>query len=104
MAWELWELRAPQPGFSPLREGDTSVARNEQFYGFYSNGFSPLREGDTSVAYGHERGQPDDRGVSVPFARGTPPWRWRGSCSRRRIIRFSPLREGDTSVAPSAAA
>ncbi len=37
--------------------------------------------------------------ASVPFARGTPPWR-RHSCRRpAAILSFSPLREGDTSVA-----
>ena len=37
-------------GFSPLREGDTSVAtRDRQPYAMSIYCFSPLREGDTSV-------------------------------------------------------
>ena len=111
-------------GFSPLREGDTSVAPEyagykEAHFPFQSPSrgghlrgaletladccaivcFSPLREGDTSVARrrsvpgvppirfqspsrgGHLRGAAADDNtegpilVSVPFARGTPPWR-----------------------------
>ena len=60
-------------GFSPLREGDTSVAQaNSQSSG--ADCFSPLREGDTSVARRRARHTRHDPG-------------------------FSPLREGDTSVA-----
>ena len=40
----------PLFGFSPLREGDTSVASVPEAYAGYFQGFSPLREGDTSVA------------------------------------------------------
>ena len=38
-------------------------------------------------------------GVSVPFARGTPPWPRMQAIKTQRMQRFSPLREGDTSVA-----
>ncbi|SPF49612.1 hypothetical protein SBA4_4120015 [Candidatus Sulfopaludibacter sp. SbA4] len=87
-------------GFSPLHEGDTSVAsphvsgtaaspmfqspsrgghlRGAGFGGggdFRSVGFSPLHEGDTSVA-------------DHPFPMD------------RNRLSFSPLHEGDTSVAP----
>ena len=63
-----------------------------------SVGFSPLREGDTSVAAG--AGDALDGGiVSVPFARGTPPWRRHHRPPNYIPQGFSPLREGDTSVA-----
>ena len=37
--------------------------------------FSPLHEGDTSVAGGSAWHQAARKKVSVPFTRGTPPWR-----------------------------
>ena len=37
--------------------------------------------------------------VSVPFARGTPPWLGGFLRERGEYNGFSPLREGDTSVA-----
>jgi len=61
--------------FSPLREGDTSVATGRVLHATSWNGFSPLREGDTSVAQGSVLLQAHVLFVSVPFARGTPPWR-----------------------------
>jgi len=86
--------------FSPLREGDTSVAlpRFDRLHVFLDR-FSPLREGDTSVALPKPSSPKRSEAVSVPFARGTPPWR--GPVGRVRAIAtgFSPLREGDTSVA-----
>ena len=138
-----------RPGFSPLHEGDTSVASVACCSAMSCNSsFSPLHEGDTSVAVaqprqiprdvrfqspsrgGHLRGEVydfmDSEGfhVSVPFTRGTPPWRGqegfapvervvfqspsRGGHLRGLLPRasadsgspcFSPLHEGDTSVA-----
>ena len=49
-------------------------------------------------------GAPDDRNgnalrVSVPFARGTPPWLRIDLAQQLALVGFSPLREGDTSVA-----
>ena len=38
--------------------------------------------------------------VSVPFARGTPPWARGKGRSAKASLSFSPLREGDTSVGP----
>ena len=110
-------------GFSPLHEGDTSVALTYGQHEAVLRGFSPLHEGDTSVAHIGGMGQspeylvsvPFTRGtppwracarrphqrsnVSVPFTRGTPPWRTHSRCSTWSIRRFSPLHEGDTSVA-----
>ena len=63
------------------------------------NGFSPLHEGDTSVAAGKRVEAAHDLDVSVPFTRGTPPWRWRNPARYLGMSGFSPLHEGDTSVA-----
>ena len=60
--------------FSPLHEGDTSVAGWRKASSGSFPSFSPLHEGDTSVARGHSRGIPGIQSVSVPFTRGTPPW------------------------------
>ena len=59
--------------FSPLHEGDTSVAREKGDTTIDLPSFSPLHEGDTSVA---SEGLKDNNNalVSVPFTRGTPPW------------------------------
>jgi len=121
----IWfsEERMLQNGFSPLREGDTSVAREFRAFALRIFGFSPLREGDTSVARQKSPRRIHPLLVSVPFARGTPPWLWSAflrfirwmfqSPSRGGHLRgaqqsnnnppwhlgFSPLREGDTSVA-----
>ena len=51
----LWRPGPPGPGapshrFSPLHEGDASVAWHDQPGTFYYNRFSPLHEGDASVA------------------------------------------------------
>ena len=70
----IWE-EIQRMRFSPLREGDTSVALVGLGGICPILSFSPLREGDTSVAW-MLSGLPMTRiGVSVPFARGTPPWR-----------------------------
>ncbi len=61
--------------FSPLHEGDTSVAAQTlRCEGVYMNRFSPLHEGDTSVALLLRVLGGGGPGVSVPFTRGTPPW------------------------------
>ena len=70
------ELQEP-PCFSPLHEGDTSVARSGSTPSAERPpGFSPLREGDTSVACARCPAAAHADHVSVPFTRGTPPWRW----------------------------
>jgi len=46
-------------------------ARSERSSGL---SFSPLREGDTSVAQQTRAVKLREFAVSVPFARGTPPW------------------------------
>ena len=61
--------------------------------------FSPLHEGDTSVASNVRRFVCRGRYVSVPFTRGTPPWPIPSRPSLSRSWCFSPLHEGDTSVA-----
>ena len=86
--------------------------------------FSPLHEGDTSVAQAKTPHSVFASGVSVPFTRGTPPWPasapvstiatcpfqspsrgghlrggYKPSTKDPRNLRFSPLHEGDTSVA-----
>ena len=68
----LWKSMFPVSvpfarGTPPWRIG-SSVTRWD------SSGFSPLREGDTSVAGRRQLHSTDGRNVSVPFARGTPPW------------------------------
>ena len=110
--------------FSPLHEGDTSVALGGRVWSGrrrlvsvpFTRGtppwlahaapfarefksFSPLHEGDTSVA---RKSRDEVHGgvrVSVPFTRGTPPWLWIQKKMHTRFQRFSPLHEGDTSVA-----
>ena len=61
--------------------------------------FSPLHEGDTSVADISGTGPGAVSNVSVPFTRGTPPWQVVGGSEHRLFTGFSPLHEGDTSVA-----
>src|ERR1019366_2085341 len=97
---------------SPSRGGHLRGSRRQADFTFCHSSFSPLHEGDTSVAIalsapqganlqfqspsrgGHLRGHqgqqsktPLLRLVSVPFTRGTPPWRlrrwWR---TRRRPV------------------
>ena len=147
MAPALWATPHPGCGFSPLHEGDTSVAPVGPVGPGTVECFSPLHEGDTSVALvsadqeptitgfqspsrgGHLRGncrrwrrdetgkfQSPSRGghlrgaeagrqprtdstVSVPFTRGTPPWRGGEANQDHAPVGFSPLHEGDTSVA-----
>src|ERR1039457_5331050 len=102
-------LRGPAPRapaallearFSPLHEGDTSVAHLT----------FRLCECASKVSVPFTRGTPPwrrrrraDTGrllhVSVPFTRGTPPWPAGRASSRSRFAGFSPLHEGDTSVA-----
>ena len=60
--------------FSPLHEGDTSVASAMDSTGNNRSRFSPLHEGDTSVAHALQRVASHGKLVSVPFTRGTPPW------------------------------
>ena len=115
------------PGYwfqSPSRGGHLRGLRLHPDFGFAYFGFSPLHEGDTSVAAWAPRATQPNVQVSVPFTRGTPPWRtgrhaaalpgiWFQSPSRGGHLRgagklltkavyrvgFSPLHEGDTSVA-----
>ena len=86
--------------------------------------FSPLHEGDTSVAHRRAGWRLRTMRVSVPFTRGTPPWPLQrahrrcppfsfqspsrgghlrgepqGAPKRKGVPSFSPLHEGDTSVA-----
>ena len=85
--------------FSPLHEGDTSVAMSKSAGGEIPNWFQSPSRG------GHLRGLTEraaplvGSNVSVPFTRGTPPWRRPWRCKWRWPISFSPLHEGDTSVA-----
>ena len=116
--------RGPIDGFSPLHEGDTSVAR-QLLDPLHANiGFSPLHEGDTSVAGradwmacryvpfqspsrgGHLRGRgggavlPALCGSFSPLHEGDTSVALKaGGTSPLGIICFSPLHEGDTSVA-----
>ena len=109
--------------FSPLHEGDTSVAKTAPNALAVSTMFqSPSRGGHLRGRYGRTRrthalqvsvpftrGTPPwlcrssagvgRLGVSVPFTRGTPPWLRYSSSARPRVPGFSPLHEGDTSVA-----
>ena len=61
--------------------------------------FSPLHEGDTSVAMASLASATTRHSVSVPFTRGTPPWHRLPAARRCHSTCFSPLHEGDTSVA-----
>ena len=88
--------------FSPLHEGDTSVAQfcADGWTGISS--FSPLHEGDTSVANPCPPSIVYRFRVSVPFTRGTPLWLSPAMDSPWSQNGFSPLHEGDTSVAAAA--
>ena len=61
--------------------------------------FSPLHEGDTSVAQLSPISGITNSPVSVPFTRGTPLWQLARLLRDLAHRRFSPLHEGDTSVA-----
>ena len=62
--------------------------------------FSPLHEGDASVALAIEISTLPSSNVSVPFTRGTPLWREASAgMGDQQRQRFSPLHEGDASVA-----
>ena len=88
------------PGFSPLHEGDTSVALHSlRALQWRPESFSPLHEGDTSVAIAQTEVNDAYISVSVPFTRGTPPWRCECQLELIKQLGFSPLHEGDTSVA-----
>ena len=66
-------------GFSPLHEGDASVAPQPASHlPIEAPSFSPLHEGDASVA-GRINGAQSRIHVSVPFTRGTPLWLARAS-------------------------
>ena len=119
MRWLPWS-------FSPLHEGDTSVAAKLAVLVNVAASFSPLHEGDTSVALAevvevaaHAVFQSPSRGghlcgalvladseahvdVSVPFTRGTPLWLSVATGGGFAVPGFSPLHEGDTSVANGA--
>ena len=90
-----------QVRFSPLHEGDTSVAHPFQAIP------QPVLVFQSPSRGGHLRGFADTTNldtvysVSVPFTRGTPPWRSAPRRSPPARRRFSPLHEGDTSVAPT---
>ena len=91
--------------FSPLHEGDTSVAAGRfATWPAHRPCFSPLHEGDTSVALRGVLLRCDFELVSVPFTRGTPPWLSVTDIDTPIAQRFSPLHEGDTSVALKAQA
>ena len=99
--WQLQRLAlAVTPySFSPLHEGDTSVARVpagrrggvDRVSVPFTRGTPPWRRGQAAPAC--------QLRVSVPFTRGTPPWRWMGLTVVVVALCFSPLHEGDTSVA-----
>src|ERR1019366_3048802 len=81
--------------FSPLHEGDTSVARPADFNTGTLSRFSPLHEGDTSVARKGRYYVEHESQVSVPFTRGTPPWRRTCVGTDRYFNQFqSPSRGG----------
>ena len=62
--------------------------------------FSPLHEGDASVAQAGGEGAGEQRHVSVPFTRGTPLWYVNSPpVFLDHTEGFSPLHEGDASVA-----
>ena len=85
--------------FSPLHEGDTSVALTAILAGAMGIGFSPLHEGDTSVAPESRLNRPLVALFQSP-SRGGHLRGGQGPSDRPGIhLRFSPLHEGDTSVA-----
>ena len=99
MAFNCWPEALLSFCFSPLREGDTSVAWAWTFRPEHIICFSPLREGDTSVANRSASPavliswfQSPSRGGHL---RGNPA----GISAGSQSFGFSPLREGDTSVA-----
>ena len=86
-------------GFSPLHEGDTSVATSGSCVAGASAPFqSPSRGGHLCgfCEASHPRCRDN---VSVPFTRGTPLWRISRMLRFSLVCGFSPLHEGDTSVA-----
>ena len=87
-------------GFSPLHEGDTSVAvLNVVILYQPFTRFSPLHEGDTSVAPLPGRPQRGRPGFS-PLHEGDTSVASVACCSAMSCnSSFSPLHEGDTSVA-----
>ena len=106
-------------GFSPLHEGDTSVAKPSLSDDLVYVRFSPLHEGDTSVAWlcrsrihGFSPLHEGDTSVARARSRGKQfqsPSRGGHLCGSlvadgRAISRFSPLHEGDTSVAAASGA
>ena len=86
--------------FSPLHEGDTSVAPMSPWLREVAAPFqSPSRGGHLCGRYLEELPLSYSP-VSVPFTRGTPLWLLNTSRQSNYLICFSPLHEGDTSVAP----
>ena len=85
---------AVYPSFSPLHEGDTSVATAEEVKGLQILSFSPLHEGDTSVAPSRNRRRSRLLRVSVPFTRGTPPWLGARHAHEQFQVFQSPSRGG----------
>ena len=102
MAPALWATPHPGCGFSPLHEGDTSVAPVGPVGPGTVECFSPLHEGDTSVALVSADQEPTITGFQSPSRGG----HLRGAMSRAMVANrkpcFSPLHEGDTSVAIAA--
>jgi len=89
----FWRVSVPFTRGTPPWQLRTRLLRRRR------RGFSPLHEGDTSVAGSFLLMLPTGWLVSVPFTRGTPPWHAATVKLAIRIDRFSPLHEGDTSVA-----
>ena len=88
------------PCFSPLHEGDTSVAPWSWRIRKPTSTFQSPSRGGHLCGYPWRRAAVSPCPVSVPFTRGTPLWptvRAVRACSFAQC--FSPLHEGDTSVA-----
>ena len=124
MAAEPARTRAAQVRFSPLHEGDASVAPTSPVRLVRACMFQSPSRGGRLCGVASSKCPSRILFVSVPFTRGTPLWRWRprlwsyrppmfqspsrggrlcGPClapfRTRPEQRFSPLHEGDASVA-----
>ena len=79
----------------PFTRGTPPWPRPDRPRRIFDTSFSPLHEGDTSVAGSRSGHPPPDISVSVPFTRGTPPWP-PSSLPPAALSSFSPLPDGGT--------
>jgi len=91
------------PFQSPSRGGHLRGGRGTAGRGTHGQVSVPFARGTPPWPH-RDRGSVESLIVSVPFARGTPPWHDTFEIVPPNQTGFSPLREGDTSVARDRAA